>query len=214
MNTETNNLLVLYDLEGKEKDKVVLDSEIFDGEVDSDILYQIKLMYEANQRKGTASTKTRGLVEGGNAKPWRQKGTGRARAGSIRSPLWRGGGKVFGPLPRDYYYRLPKKVLRRGLKIALNMHWKKSSLKLVEENISLEKPKTKLFAQILKKLDLKGKILFVLKEINPAIKLAGRNIPGLVIKTANEVNVFDLLYNDLLVLTPSALEGLILRVKK
>ncbi|MCM8763737.1 MAG: 50S ribosomal protein L4 [Candidatus Omnitrophica bacterium] len=214
MNTESNNFLVLYDLEGKEKEKVPLNSDIFDGKVNIDLLHQIKLMYEASQRKGTASTKTRGEVKGGNRKPWRQKGTGRARMGSIRSPLWRGGGKVFGPMPRDYAYRLPKRILKRGLKDCLNMHWKASSLRLVEDNIKLENPKTKNFAKILEKLKLKGRILFVLKEVTPAIRLASRNIAGVVVKTDDEVNVMDILYSDLLILTPSALEGLILRINK
>ncbi|MCM8783525.1 MAG: 50S ribosomal protein L4 [Candidatus Omnitrophica bacterium] len=214
MNTESNNFLVLYDLEGKEKEKVPLNADIFDGKVNIDLLHQIKLMYEANQRKGTASTKTRGEVKGGNRKPWRQKGTGRARMGSIRSPLWRGGGKVFGPIPRDYAYRLPKKILKRGLKDCLNMHWKGSSLRLVEDNIKLENPKTKNFAKILEKLKLKGRILFVLKEVTPGIRLASRNIAGVVVKTDDEVNVMDILYSDLLILTPSALEGLILRINK
>ena len=124
---QDSNYLILYDTEGKEKGKFSLDPEIFDGEVNTHLLYQVKLMYEANQRKGTASTKTRGEVRGGGKKPWRQKGTGRARVGSIRSPLWKGGGKVFGPKPRDYAYRLPQKMLREALKNCLNMHWKDSS---------------------------------------------------------------------------------------
>jgi len=212
--SENNQSLILYDLDGREKGKISLDPKIFDGEVNTHLLYQIKIMYEANQRKGTASTKTRGEVRGGGKKPWRQKGTGRARAGSIRSPLWRGGGKVFGPKPRDYSYRLPKKMIKRAIKDCLNMHWKEASLKLIDEDIKLEKPKTKFFAQILEKLGLSGKILFLLKEIKPEIRLATRNISGLVVKEVKEVNPFDFLYNEKVILTPSALEELMEGIKK
>ncbi|MCM8794080.1 MAG: 50S ribosomal protein L4 [Candidatus Omnitrophica bacterium] len=212
MNPEEKKFLVLYDWQGKEKEKISLDPDIFDGEINFDLLYQVKLMYEANQRQGTASTKTRGEVSGGGRKPWRQKGTGRARMGSIRSPLWRGGGKVFGPTPRDYAYRLPKKILRRAIKDCLNIHWKDESISLIEE-IKLEKPKTKDFMQILKGLNLKGRVLFVMEGIAPEIKLASRNIPNVEIKTAKDLNVLDLLYNERILFTPSALSRLMERLK-
>ncbi|MCM8765864.1 MAG: 50S ribosomal protein L4 [Candidatus Omnitrophica bacterium] len=213
MSSEEKNYLVVYDAEGKENEKIHLDPGIFDGKVNTELLYQVKLMYEARQRQGTASTKTRGEVRGGGKKPWRQKGTGRARMGSIRSPLWRGGGKVFGPKPRDYAYRLPRKTLVKALQSSLNLRWGEDNLRLISEEINLEKPKTKNFQQILKGLHLKGKVLFIFKEIKPEIKITSRNIPGVTVKAAREVNALDILYNDKVVLTPSALSGLMERVR-
>ncbi|MCX5657439.1 MAG: 50S ribosomal protein L4 [Candidatus Omnitrophica bacterium] len=183
----------LYDLDGKETEKVNLDPEVFDGEINFDLIYHMKLMYEANLRRGNASTKTRGNVRGGGKKPWKQKGTGRARAGSTRSPIWRGGGTTFGPLPRSYYYRLPRKMLRSALKI---------------------EPKTKLFAKILKKLKLTAKILLVVKDIDAKVTMASRNIDSLTVKDIREVNALDILNNSKLVLTKDALSGLITRIKK
>jgi large subunit ribosomal protein L4 len=203
----------LYDLEGKEIEKVSLDPEVFDGELNIDLLHQIKLMYEANFRRGNASTKTRGQVRGGGRKPWAQKGTGRARMGSIRSPLWPGGGKTFGPQPRDYYYRLPRRMVRLALKNCLNMKFKDSALKLIQE-INLEKPKTRLMATILKNLKVADKALLVVKNKDGNLALASRNISSLTIKNAAETNAWDILNNQELLLTKPALEELILRIKR
>jgi len=203
----------LYNLEGKEVEKITLDADIFDGEVNLDLLYQIKLMYEANLRKGNASTKTRGEVRGGGRKPWAQKGTGRARAGSIRSPLWRGGGKTFGPRPHDFYYRLPKKMVRLALKNCLNLRLKENALKLTQE-IEVEKPKTKLFVNILNNLNTAGRTLVLIKDKTDNVELASRNVPNVVVKNASEANVLDMLRSEHLVLTRPALETLIARIKK
>lgn len=203
----------LYNLEGKEIEKVALDPEVFDGEVNTELLYQIKLMYEANLRSGTASTKTRGEVRGGGRKPWKQKGTGRARAGSIRSPLWPGGGKTFGPRPRDYSYRFPKKVMRIALKNCLNMRLKEKALKLTQE-IKVEKPNTKIFAGLLKNLNITANALIVTKDRDHSIELASRNIPNIMVKYAHDVNVLDILRSRQLILTRLALEELIGRIKR
>lgn len=148
--------VTIFNLKGKEVEKFELDRELFAGEVNKGVLYQFIRMYNANQRGGNASTKTRGDVSGGGKKPWRQKGTGRARAGSNRSPLWRGGGKVFGPHPRDFHYDIPKKIKKVALLASLNS-------KLIDEKligidaITLAEPKTKQFQAIVDALKLEGR---------------------------------------------------------
>ncbi len=203
----------LYNLAGKEIEKITLDADVFDGEVNLDLLHQAKLMYEANLRQGTSSVKTRGEVRGGGRKPWRQKGTGRARAGSIRSPIWRGGGKVFGPSPRSYYYRLPQRMVRLALKSGLNMRLKENALR-VTEDINIDKPKTKIFAQMLKSLKINADVLVLLNDAAKNIELAARNIPCVNVKTTAEVNVLDILRNEQLILTQSSLAKLISRIKR
>lgn len=203
----------LHDLDGKEIDKVNLDREVFDGEINFDLIYNIKLMYEANLRSGSASTKTRGNVRGGGKKPWKQKGTGRARVGSIRSPIWPGGGKTFGPLPRSYYYRLPRKMVRAALKSCLNVKLKDNDLMLIED-VKLAEPKTKLFAGILKKLKLTAKTLLVVKEIDAKLAMASANLGNLTLKDACGLNALDVLNNSKLVLTKGALTELTKRIKK
>lgn len=203
----------LYNLAGKEIEKITLDADVFDGEVNLDLLHQAKLMYEANLRQGTSSVKTRGEVRGGGRKPWRQKGTGRARAGSIRSPIWRGGGKVFGPSPRNYYYRLPQRMVRLALKSGLNMRLKENALR-VTEDINIDKPKTKIFAQMLKSLKINADVLVLLNDAAKNIELAARNIPCVNVKTTAEVNVLDILRNEQLILTQSSLAKLISRIKR
>ncbi len=140
--------LPIYNTEGKEIDSLKLDKTVFDGTINTACLYQAVNAYRANQRKGLASTKTRGEVSGGGRKPWRQKGTGRARVGSIRSPLWRHGGVIFGPHPRHFYYNLPKKLKVLALKSSLNAKVKENSL-IVLDGINLEIPKTKEASKIL-----------------------------------------------------------------
>lgn len=203
----------LYNLAGKEIEKITLDADVFDGEVNLDLLHQAKLMYEANLRQGTASVKTRGEVRGGGRKPWRQKGTGRARAGSIRSPIWRGGGKVFGPSRRNYYYRLPQRMVRLALKSGLNMRLKENALR-VTEDINIDKPKTKIFAQMLKNLKINADVLVLLNDAAKNIELAAGNIPCVDVKTVTEVNVLDILRNEQLILTQSSLAKLISRIKR
>jgi large subunit ribosomal protein L4 len=197
----------LYDAKGKEVGKFDLSKDLFTGEVNTAILYQVMNMYNANQRRGTASTKTRANVSGGGKKPFRQKGTGRARAGSTRSPLWRGGGKVFGPHPRDFHYMLPKKILRLALLSSLNSKLSESKM-IGIDSMDINEPKTKKFADIMGALKLKGKSLFVLENIDANIKKASRNIQHVEVKNYKDFNTMDVLRSDTVVLSKSALEKL------
>jgi large subunit ribosomal protein L4 len=158
----------------------------------------------ANQRQGTHSTKTKGLVSGGGKKPWKQKGTGRARAGSIRSPLWRTGGIVFGPQPRDYSYKLPKKVKRLALMTAFYRKLADGEV-VVIDNFAIEKPKTKEMKEILKNLGLTGKsILIVLPEKDNSVVLSARNIPSVSVTRTADLNTYDVIVHNVLLMTKDA----------
>lgn len=181
-----------------------LNPKIFDGRVNKAVLYQVVKMYEANKRQGTASSKTRAAVAGGGRKPWRQKGTGRARAGSIRSPLWKGGGVVFGPHPRDYSYGLPQNIRREALRSSLNSKYNEKAI-LVLDEVKIDRPKTKEFKKILSSLKLNEKALFILDEIDENLKLASRNLKEVSLKRAQDLNALDVLKVKKLVLTKQAL---------
>lgn len=182
-----------------------LPQDIFGVEVNKGLLYEIVRNHLANKRQGTAATKTRGLVSGGGRKPWRQKGTGRARAGSIRSPLWRGGGTVFGPLPRDYSYRLPKKVKWAALSSALTAKLSDNELKVIDE-LSLAEPKTKALVEILKSIGLRDSVLIVIPEKDETLELAARNIPRVDVARVSELNTYSILAHEKLLITRSAIE--------
>ncbi len=205
------NLAVL-DKQGKEIEKVDLPEAIFDGKVNKGLLHQVVIMYQNNLRQGNAATKTRGEVSGGGRKPWRQKGTGRARAGSSRSPLWRHGGVVFGPHPRDYGFQLPQKMRTLALKSSINDKINSGSLKLVEL-ISLEKPRTKEFCNFLSNLKIKEDTLAILDSQDPDIYLASRNIPFFTSKQAKDVNALDILKHKNVIITKNGLKALISRIK-
>ncbi len=185
--------------------RIVLPDEIFSVEVRKDILHQVAVNYLANQRQGTAATKTKGLVRGGGKKPWKQKGTGRARAGSIRSPLWRGGGAIFGPQPRDYYYKLPKKVKWFALNSALSAKLKDGEL-IVIDDIDLIEPKTKAMNSIINKVATEGKVLLVIPEKDDKVELASRNIPRLKVARVGQLNAYDVLASGRLIVTTKAVE--------
>ena len=203
--------LSVYDLSGKSVDTMKLDPLFHEGDVNQDIIYQAVLMYQAGQREGTAATKTRGEVSGGGKKPWKQKGTGRARHASIRSPLWKGGGVTFGPHPRDYSYSLPAQLRRQA--VAEGVKDKVSSGKLfMVSRLELEKPKTKVMARILEALKLQKPLLLVDKKSDNLI-LASRNIPGVALKTSEEVNVLDVVSHTECLMTQSAYAGLLKRLK-
>ncbi|OGW92573.1 MAG: 50S ribosomal protein L4 [Omnitrophica bacterium RIFCSPLOWO2_12_FULL_45_13] len=202
----------MYDSKGKEVAKFELDKGLFTGEVNKGVLYQFLRMYNANQRQGNASTKTRSDVSGGGKKPWRQKGTGRARAGSTRSPLWRGGGKIFGPHPRDFHYDIPKKIKRSALLSSLNS--KVLDEKLIGiESIDMAEAKTKQFQAILDALKLKGRSLFVLDAIDKKISRASRNIQDVSVKNYKDFNPADVLSCDTVVMSKAALEKIPERFK-
>jgi len=197
----------IYNIKGQSVGKIELDKEIFNGEVNEPILYQVVKMYEANQRQGTASTKTRSDVSGGGKKPWKQKGTGRARAGTTRSPLWRGGGKVFGPHPRDYSYSVPKSIKRLALISSLNAKLNDKNLVVIDE-IKMEKAKTKEFAAVLRNLKADEKPLIVLEDKNDTVIRASRNIPELLLRDYRALNAYEVLKQQKLVLTRKALAAL------
>ncbi|MGE8004604.1 50S ribosomal protein L4 [Lysinibacillus sp. NPDC093216] len=185
--------------------EIELNDAIFGIEPNEAVLFDAVVAQRASLRQGNHKVKNRSEVAGGGRKPWRQKGTGRARQGSIRSPQWRGGGIVFGPTPRSYSYKLPKKVRRLALKSAL-------SAKVVEQNflvldaLTLTAPKTKEFTKILKDLSLEKKSLFVTADLDENVALSARNIPGVTVLTANGINVLDLLGHEKVVFTKSAVE--------
>lgn len=197
----------LYDMSGAQIGEIELNDSIFGIEPNEAVLYDFVKMQMANKRVGTSSVKTRAEVSGGGRKPFRQKGTGRARAGSIRSPLWRGGGIVFGPQPRDYSYRLPRKVRRLALKSALSSKVKNDSI-IVVDALTFEAPKTKLMVETLQKLKAGKKALVVTADGDQNVVKSARNIPGVKPLRADFVNVYDLLHYDTLLLTKDAVARL------
>lgn len=198
----------VHDIKGKVVGKLSLDQDYFNGKVKTALLHQAVLMYLANQRSGSASTKTRKEVRGGGRKPWKQKGTGRARAGTIRSPIWRGGGVVFGPHPKQYGYNLPKNIKSLALRQALNSKIKDSELVVIDK-ISLEHPKTCDFARFLKAIKAKNKSLVVIEKHEPNIFRASRNIPTIIVKAFNNISAFDVLGHKKVIFSKQALENLV-----
>uniref|UniRef100_A0A7V4GAB8 Large ribosomal subunit protein uL4 n=1 Tax=Desulfobacca acetoxidans TaxID=60893 RepID=A0A7V4GAB8_9BACT len=192
----------VYNVAKEKVGEVDLADEIFGVEIKPHLLHEVVVWQRACRRAGTASTKTRGEVSGGGRKPWRQKGTGRARVGSIRSPLWRGGGTVFGPKPRSYAYTLPKKVRRAALKMALANKLAAGKL-VVLEDFPYTEPKTKNFVQVMKNFDL-GKTLVIVAEPHQVLEKSARNVPEVQVLPAAGLNVYDLLrYDHLVLLSPA-----------
>lgn len=217
--------LPIYNIEGKQTDSLKLDQGIFDSTVNANAIYQAVLAYRAGQRKGLASTKTMGEVRGGGRKPWKQKGTGRARVGSIRSPLWRHGGIIFGPHPRDFSYTLPAKIKRLALKSSLNAKINENNF-IVLDNFKIEQPKTKETVKILSNLKinrLKGqkgsktktaRTLLLLDKLDKNLKLAARNIDFLTINQVQDTHAYEILAADKLIITTDGLRELTGRLKK
>jgi len=205
-------VLKVFNKEGKETGKVDLPEAIFSGGINQRILHQAMVMYQASLRQGTASTKERADVSGGGKKPYRQKGTGRARAGSSRSPLWRGGGVTFGPHPRDFGYTIPTKMKRRALSESLKSKFQSQGLVCIDD-FKDKIAKTKEFAKILAALKIKGKVLGLLDGSDASARLAGRNIAGLQIVRAGDVNAYDVIRNKSLLLTRTALTKLLKRIQ-
>lgn len=201
----------VIDTSGKKIKEVKAPDEIFAVPLKEHLLYEAVINYRANQRQGTASTKTRAEVRGGGRKPWRQKGTGRARAGSIRSPIWKGGGTTFGPRPRDYSYSLPKKAKKGALKSALSIKLEEKKL-LIVDALELKEPQTKQAAALIKGLKVDS-VLIVDKHDNKNLFLSTRNIPKTKVVDANQVNVYDVLNHNWLVLTKRAFDTLTEKLK-
>ena len=196
-----------YSAAGAKKKAMGLPEALFDGQVNEDVLHRAVVTYLANQRQGTAATKTRSFVSGGNQKPWRQKGTGRARQGSTRAPHWRHGGVVFGPHPRDYRLGIPKKVRQIARKSALNARAREGAL-LVVDALAYEKPKTKPFAELLAKLGLAEQKVLVLTADTPAahnVYLSGRNVEGVQVARFADATAYDVLWSDAVVIEAAAL---------
>lgn len=189
----------VYDIEGKKVNDVELNEDIFGIIPNEELVHSVIVNYLANQRQGTQSTKTRAEVRGGGKKPWRQKGTGRARQGSIRAPHWVGGGIALGPKPRSYSYKLNKKEKRLAIKSCLSSKVIENELTVVDK-IELKKIKTKEVAKMLNNLKLAGKTLILLPEKNEVIQKSARNIEGVKTLSVNTINAYDLVnYNNLVI---------------
>ena len=188
----------VYNTDNKKVGEVELNDDLFGLEVKKHILHDVVKMQLANRRAGTASTKTRTEVRGGGAKPYRQKGTGRARAGTNRSPLWRGGGVIFGPKPRDYSYKLPKKVRKLGVRMALSTRFSEKNM-LVLDGFDLADIKTKQFVDVMKKLNIENGLI-VIPEKNENLEKSSRNVHGYKVIQVDGLNVYDILLHRRLVL--------------
>jgi len=197
--------VALFNQTGAQVGEVALNEAIFGIEPHKQAMFDAVIMQRASMRQGTHKTKTRTEVRGGGRKPWKQKGTGRARQGSIRSPQWRGGGTVFGPVPRSYSYKLNKKVRRLALISALSSKVIENEI-LVLDQLALSTPKTKEMVSILGALKVTSKALIVTGDENTAVALSARNIPGVKVMTATQINVLDLLDATKLVITKEAVE--------
>lgn len=198
----------VYSKEGEKIDNLQLNDKVFGGPIRNKLLRDAVTMYEANKRQGTACTKTRGEVAGGGRKPWVQKHTGRARAGSIRSPLWKGGGVSFGPRPRDYSYAIPKKARKLALYTALSAKVRDNEL-VVIDNLNFDIPKTKHMVGILKALNIdNSSCLIVIPKANENVWKSARNIPSVKIMTSTELNAYEILRPKKVLLTKEALSSI------
>jgi len=185
-----------------------MDEALFGVKENKEVVYSTLKWFLSSKRAGTHSTLTRSEVSGGGKKPWKQKGTGRARAGTIRSPLWRHGAVLFGPKPRDYSYNLPKKIRKLALKVVLSDRAREGKIKIVD-SFDVKAPKTKEIISILKDLGVFGtKTLVVLDKISKELSLASRNVKGLTVSSCQAMNIFDLLNSENLILTKDAVSKL------
>jgi large subunit ribosomal protein L4 len=194
-----------YSAAGASKKAVALPAALFDGTVNEDVLHRAVITFLSNQRQGTSDTKTRSEISGGNQKPWRQKGTGRARQGSTRAPHWRHGGIAHGPHPRSYRLGIPKKMRQLAKKSALNARAREGSL-LIVDALEYEKPRTKDFAALLKKLDARGKKVLVLTATDSHnVYLSGRNIPDVQVMRFADVSAYEIMWSQTVVVEIGAL---------
>ena len=196
----------LFNIEGNKVGDYTLNDNVFNVEVNKAVLHQVVVAQLANKRQGTQSAKTRAEVRGGGIKPWKQKGTGRARQGSIRSPQWVGGGIVFAPQPRDYRVSLPKSMRKVAMKSALTVKVQENEM-IILETLELDGPKSKTMVNMLKTFDVK-KALIVTSESNNNVYKSGRNIQGIRVMPVNNINVYDLLKYTNLIITKDAVSKL------
>ncbi|MFA5523691.1 MAG: 50S ribosomal protein L4 [Tissierellales bacterium] len=197
--------VALYNVSGQQIGDIELNDAVFGVEVNQHVLYEAVKNQLANKRQGTQSAKTRAEVRGGGKKPWRQKGTGRARQGSIRAPQWIGGGVVFAPKPRDYSYSIPKKVKRLAMKSALSSKVESKEIIILDE-LNLTQPKTKDMLNILKNINSNKKALIVMSEKNENVIKSANNIPGVQTTLTNTLNVYDILKYDSFIITKDAVK--------
>ena len=195
--------LKVIDQKGKDAGEVTLNDEVFGIKPNESVVFDAIIRQRAGRRQGTSKVKNRSAVRGGGKKPWKQKGTGRARQGSIRSPQWRGGGVVFGPTPRSYAYSMPRKQRRLAIKSVLSQKLIDKDL-IVLDQLTMSAPKTKEFKSILDDLKVEGKVLVVSEDKN--IQYSARNLPNVKVITANGLNVEDVVNYDKLILTKEAVE--------
>lgn len=196
--------LAIYDTNNQKVRDIELDDRVFNTEVNPSLFYDVVRMNLASQRKGSASTKNRALIRGGGAKPWKQKGTGRARAGTRRSPLWRGGGTIFGPMPREYAFSLPKKVRRTALMAALSSKCQEGKLILLSD-FPLNGFKTRQVLEILKRFQVED-ALIVMDEKHSFLERSARNIPRVEVVRYEGLNVYDILNHEHLILLGEAVQ--------
>ena len=196
----------VYNIEGKEVGTIDLNDSVFGVEVNDHLVHKAVVSQLANNRQGTQKAKTRSEVSGGGRKPWRQKGTGHARQGSIRAPQWKGGGVVFAPVPRDYSFKMNKKEKRAALKSALTSRVNESKF-IVVDNLSLDEIKTKKFQEVLNNLKV-NKALVVMKDNDQNVVMSARNIPAVKTTMTNSLNVYDILKYDTVVITKDAVSAI------
>ena len=196
----------VVDIENKKVKEIDLKDKVFQAPIKESYFYEVVKMQLANKRLGTASTKTRGIVRGSGAKPWRQKGTGRARVGSKRSPVWKGGGVVFGPQPRDYSYKVPKGLKKNALRAALTLKHNNGELMIIDD-FKLDEVKTKTLANKLKGIEALNSLI-VVEERDRNIELSARNIKGVKVLDVKRINVLDILKHKKLLVTESVVASI------
>jgi large subunit ribosomal protein L4 len=204
MASDPTGSITVFDREGKETGQLALPESVFGAPVNAALLHQAVRRQQANERQGTHDTKTRGEVSGGGRKPWKQKGTGRARQGSTRAPQWRHGGTVFGPHPRSYEQKMPRKQRRLALRAALSVKSQEGAVRIIED-ITLEEPKTRLVAGLFDQLGAGARVLFAIPEHDVILEKSTRNLAGVKTILAANLSPADVLAADTLILTRSAL---------
>ena len=197
--------IAIKDIKGKDQGELEVKFPLVEGGKGTQAVHDTVVAHMANRRSGTASTKTMGEVAGSGKKPWRQKGTGRARAGSFASPLWRGGGVTFGPKPRDFGKKVSRKTKQLALRKALTERLNAGDI-LIVDDLKLESPKTKDFVGVLSALEVKGSALVVSHEANKNLTLASRNVPNVLLTTSDALNTYDVLRPNKVLFTRSAFE--------
>lgn len=192
-------------VDGTKAGSIELNESVFGIEPNQHVLFEAINLQRASMRQGTHAVKNRSAVRGGGRKPWKQKGTGRARQGTIRAPQWRGGGIVFGPTPRSYSYKMPKKMRRLALRSALSAKVKENAFTVLE-SLTFDAPKTKYFKNMTTTLELPRKVLFIVEAEDVNVALSARNIPGVTVITATGLNVLDIVHANQVVMTKGAVE--------